>query len=149
MSPAETVTALMEALESGDFDRAASYLADDFVFAGITPTPMNREQFLKFMDSLRTAFPDWSFNLHGMQEQGNSVMVALKSTGTHTGELVMSMSGLPAIPATGRCVSLPDQPTVCSLRGGQIAAIDIQPVPGGDILGILQQLGVQLPIRTV
>ncbi|MGE5619520.1 MAG: ester cyclase [Sphingomonadaceae bacterium] len=149
MTPAETVASFVEALDAGDLDRAAAYLSDDFVLDGLTPRPLDKPQFLAFVDSVRRAFPDWSFHPTGLQEQGSTVMLTLRGTGTHTGDLRSPVPGLPEVPASGRTVSLPDQPARVTVRGDQVASITVQPVAGGGILGILQQLGIQLPTRTV
>lgn len=149
MTPSETVNSLMEALEAGEMNGAAGYLSDDFVLNGLTPRPLDRPQFLDFMRSVREAFPDWSFNPRDIQEQGSSVVLTLRSTGTQTGDLVIPVPGLPLVPATGKSISLPDQPTRATIRGNQVTSITIQPVAGGGILGILQQLGIRLPTRTV
>ena len=39
MSAVETVKDFMIALEAKEFDKAASYLSDDFIFSGWTPQP--------------------------------------------------------------------------------------------------------------
>ncbi|HZS79112.1 MAG TPA: nuclear transport factor 2 family protein [Ktedonobacteraceae bacterium] len=44
MTKLETVHAFADALEAQDFDKAASYLSDDFVFAGPVPQPVGKNQ---------------------------------------------------------------------------------------------------------
>lgn len=149
MSPAETVTALLEALESGDLERAADYLSDGYVFSGPTPRPLDKGQFLEFMRSMRRAFPDFAFNARELREQGSRVLLTLRITGTQTGQLVLPVPGMPSVPAAGRRVSLPEEPASCTVQGDRVLATSIQPVQGGGVLGILHQLGVRLPVRTV
>src|SRR5258706_4459055 len=48
----DMVTAFMQALETKDFDGAASYLSDDFYFSGSMPQPLNKDQFIKFFQEL-------------------------------------------------------------------------------------------------
>ncbi len=43
----ELVNIFMQTLETKDHDRAASYLADDFLFNGFTPKPLAKDQFIQ------------------------------------------------------------------------------------------------------
>lgn len=149
MSPVETVTTLLEALESGRLDMAACYLSDDFTFNGPTPRPLDKGLFLEYAESLRRAFPDLAFNAREFREQGSTVWLTLQLTGTHMGELLLPVPGMPSAPPTGKRLSLPEEPARSTVQDGQVLSITVQPVQGGGVLGILRQLGVRLPVRTV
>ncbi len=90
---AEIVTALMEALEAKEFDKAATYLSDDFQFTGSTPRPLNKDQFIRLSSELAEGMPNISYHFHEA-----------------------------------------------------ITTIDVERVPGGGIYGMLQQLGINIPI---
>jgi predicted ester cyclase len=149
MSPAETVTTFLEALEKGDLDEVASYLSDGFTFSGPTPRPLDRAQFLEFVGSMRRAFPNLVFNPTDLREQGSTVLLTLRITGAQSGELVLPVPGMPMVPATGRRIALPEEPARITVHSGKVSAFSVQPVQGGGILGVLHQLGVRLPVRTV
>jgi hypothetical protein len=109
---AEIVTALMEALEAKEFDKAATCLSDDFQFTGSTPRPLNKDQFIRLSSELAEGMP----------------------------------ISLPTIPETGLPVSLPEAHWEYLVRGEAITTIDVEWVPGGGISGMLQQLGINIPI---
>ena len=143
MSKIETVNAFSSALESHDFEKAASYLSDDFTLSGPTPQPVGKNEFIAIQSAFMRAIPDWSFNNHDVQEQGEKVTGAVQITGTHTQELVVP--GMPPIPATGKKISLPEEHLEFTFKGNKIASLASDNVPGGGIPGVLQQLGVQMP----
>lgn len=145
MSKLDTVKAFAEALETRDFNKAASYLTDDFVFAGPVPQPIGKEEFLAVQSAFEDAFQDWSFNSHDEVEQGDAVTVAVQITGTHTHDLVLPIPGMPSIPATGKKVSLPVEHVTYAFKGDKIASLTSDNVPGGGVPGILAQIGVPLP----
>ena len=145
MSKTEIAQAFSLALETRDFDRAISYLSDNFVFSGPVPQPIGKHEFLAFQRAVEDAFPDWSFNAHDVQEQGEKVTAAVQITGTHTRGLVLP--GIPAIPATGKQISLPEEHIEFTLQGDKIASLTSDNIPGGGIAGILAQIGVPLPAQ--
>src|SRR5260370_29281040 len=65
---AEIVTALMEALEAKEFDKAATYLSDDVQFTGSTPRPLNKDQFIRRSSELAEGMPNISHHFHDLQE---------------------------------------------------------------------------------
>ena len=144
MSKVDIVQAFSDALEAKDFNKAASYLADDFVFVGPAPQPLGKQEFLAVQRACEEAFPDWSFNSHDEVEQGDRVVAAVQITGTHTRDLVLPIPGLPPIPATGKRVSLPEEHITFTFKGDTIASLTSDNVPGGGIPGLLAQIGVPM-----
>ncbi len=143
MSKIETVNAFSSALESHDFAKAASYLSGDFTLSGPTPQPVGKNEFIAIQSAFMRAIPDWSFNDHDLQEQGDKVTGAVQITGTHTEPLVLP--AIPPIPATGKKISLPEEHLEFTFKGDKIASLTSDNVPGGGVPGVLQQIGVQLP----
>src|SRR5947209_245276 len=143
MNKTETVKAFSSALESKDFDKAASYLSDDFTLSGPTPQPVGKNEFIAIQSAFIYAFPDWAFNLSHMEEQGEKVLATVQITGTHGQPLVVP--GMPPIPATNKKVSLPEEHLVFTFKDDQIASLSSDEVPGGGVPGVLQQIGVQMP----
>jgi predicted ester cyclase len=145
MSKIDTVRAFSDALEARDFDIAASFLTDDFVFAGPVPQPIGKQEFLAVQSAFEEAFQDWSFNSHDEVERGDTVTAAVQITGTHSRDLVVPIPGMPPIPATGKRVSLPVEHLTFTFKGDKIASLTSDNTPGGGVPGVLAQIGVPLP----
>jgi predicted ester cyclase len=145
LTKTEIVQAFSAALEAHDFEKAASYLSDDFVLSGPIPQPLGKQEFIAVQSAFENAFEDWSFNSHDEVEQGDKVIAAVQITGTHTRDLVLPMPGMPAIPASHKKVSLPEEHLEFTFEGDKIASLASDNVPGGGVPGVLQQIGVPLP----
>lgn len=145
MTKTETTKAFSAALEAREFEKAASYLADDFQISGPFPQPIGKQEFIAIQSAFENAFEDWSFNSHDEVEQGDKVVAAIQITGTHTGDLVLPIPGMPPIPATHKKVSLPEEHMEFTFKGDKIALLTSDNVPGGGVPGVLQQIGVPLP----
>jgi hypothetical protein len=151
MSSLDIVKDFMIALESKDFDTAASYLSDDFVFSGWTPQPLDKGQFMTVMGELKAGIPNLSYHFHTVRDvrdlvQESNVKAAIQMTGTQTDSFILPPLGLPPIPQMARSVSLPEEHWDYTLQNGKIVKITVQRVPGGGIQGLLRQLGIELPI---
>jgi predicted ester cyclase len=144
MSAADSAQAAMKAWEVYDANTFASYLSDDFVCTGPLPQPLNKEQYVGYMKAMMTAMPDWSFNAHILNEQGDTVLFVTQITGTHTGDL--SLPGLPIISPTGKKIALPNEHMEYTANGDTITAITTDQRSGGGFAGILAQLGMHLPL---
>lgn len=145
MTKTEAVRAFSVALEAREFEKAASYLADDFVLSGPVPQPIGKQEFIAVQTAFENAFEDWSFNSHDEVEQGDKVIAAVQITGTHTRDLVVPIPGMPTIPATHKKVSLPEEHLEFTFKGDKIVSLTSDNVPGGGVPGVLQQIGVPLP----
>lgn len=145
MTKTEAVRAFSVALEAREFEKAASYLADDFVLSGPVPQPIGKQEFIAVQTAFENAFEDWAFNSHDEVEQGDKVIAAVQITGTHTRDLVVPIPGMPTIPATHKKVSLPEEHLEFTFKGDKIVSLTSDNVPGGGVPGVLQQIGVPLP----
>ena len=95
------------ASEAGDQATLNGMVMDDFQFLGVTPQPLGKAEFLGFIESLHTAFPDFKFNETSASESGDTATIKHKITGTHTG--TFNIPGMPPIPATGKSFALPEE----------------------------------------
>ena len=145
MGAIETVQAFSDALEAKDLEKAGSYLSEDFTLYGPTPQPVGKHEFLAIQGAFFHAFPDWSFNPGPLKEQGDKVIGTVHITGTHTAPLVLP--GIPALPATNKHVSLPEEHMEFTFKDDKIASLASDNVPGAGVPGVLQQIGVQLPAQ--
>jgi predicted ester cyclase len=145
MNTIDIVKAGLAASESGQTSKFSNSLTDDMVFAGPVPQPVGKREFVGLMVAMVAAMPDWKFNATDFKENGNQVTMTFQITGTQTGELNLPMPGFQKLPATGKHVSLPKEPTTVTVKDGKISRLEASVVPGGGVMGILAQLGVQVP----
>ncbi len=145
MSAMDVVKEGLAATEAGDFGKLDSLVADDFVFAGPVPEPVGKREFMGLQMALLKAMPDWKFNAKDMKENGDQVSMMLQVSGTQTGELQLPMPGMPAIPPSGKRVELPFEPSTFTVKNGKLARLDVESSAGGGLMGILSQLGVNMP----
>ncbi|HLZ61221.1 MAG TPA: nuclear transport factor 2 family protein [Ktedonosporobacter sp.] len=142
----DIVKLFMNALEINDFEVAADYLADNFIFSGWTPLPLYKKDFMAVIQGLKEGFPGLMFNLHNVQEADNGVTGTIQVAGYQTDSFILPSLGLPPIPQMARSVSLPTEEVEYLLRDGKIEVMSVEPVKEGGIKGILHQLGVDVPI---
>jgi len=145
MNAIGVVKAGLAASEAGQPSIFAEYLADDMVFAGPVPKPVGKREFVGLMTALVAAMPDWKFNAKDSKLNGDIVTATFQITGTQTGELNLSMPGIPKIPASGKHVSLPKEGSTITVINGKISRLEAAVVPGGGVAGVLAQLGVAMP----
>jgi hypothetical protein len=145
MSAMDIVKQGLAATEAGDFGKVDSMVADDFSMSGPVPMPVGKREFIGLMMALLKAMPNWNFNARDYKENGDQVAVMLRITGTQTGDLQLPMPGMPAIPASGKKVSLPAEPSTFTVKNGKLAKLEVASTPNGGVMGILSQLGVNLP----
>src|SRR5712692_341608 len=92
-----------------DQEKSQSHLtADAMVGGGVLPKPMPAMEAFKIMSGLTAAFPDIKFDIQQVTVNGNQATVKAQWGGTHTGTLSLAMPGMPAIPPTGKKVSVKD-----------------------------------------
>jgi SnoaL-like protein len=139
--------AAMRAWESKDVIVLASLLSDDFVCRGLLPQPVQKMQYLSFMQAIMTAVPDWLFHDHFLDEgpvteQGERVFFVTQITGTHTDDLILPE--LPIIPPTGTIISLPYRHLEYFVKEETITTITGDFSPNA-LAEILAQMGMVLP----
>lgn len=147
MSNTEKAKAFLNVLGRGDAEAAASYLTDDCVVTGPTPEPIGKHEFLGLHSRLAQAFPDWNFNLSEATEEGDKVIMTIAITGTHTGVLDLTPTGMPipVIQPTGKKVQAAEEHPVLTVRNGKFSNLYLPVVPGGGLMSILAQVGASIP----
>jgi len=136
----------MKAIEDKDWDKAASYLSDDFAFIGPFPQPAGRDATIASYKELLWAMPNWRFNVHDVEELPDGrVSARVNITGTQTGQLAVPVLGVPPIAPTRKRIALPEENLIYTLRNGKVSKLEVAAVRGGGLQGILSQLGVALP----
>ena len=147
MTAIETVKALQGAIQSGNFERARTFLSDDFEFSGPVPEPLSAEQWMGLSAILKTAFPNLDYHFRIESAEGNVVHMSAQLSGTHRGNLDLTAMGMGMIPSTGRSFSATREQSRVTLRGDKIVSCVGQPTEGAGLLAVLSQLGVKVPSR--
>ncbi len=137
---------VLDAIEKGKVKSVSNYFADSFKLVGPMPKPQNKEQYLDELTKLTSGIPNWNFNRHDLRVDGQTVVVPVHITGTQSRKIPSLMPDMPDLPASNRSFSLPNEIIRMKFRGESIVEVNIDPVPGGGINGILEQLGVQIPV---
>ena len=139
--------AALRAWESKDVDGLTSLLSDDFVCRGFLPQPVQKAQYLGFVQAIMIAMPDWSFHDHFLDEgpvteQGERAYFVTQITGTHTCDLILP--DLPIIPPTGTKIALPYRHLEFFVKEETITTITADFSPNA-LEEILAQMGMMLP----
>lgn len=143
--PSDIVLECLHALEEKDYDRASQFLSNDFVFLGVTPEPIKSKDFINVHRHLFQAIPDWRFNFNVIKEDQNEVNGKVHITGTQSRDLTLPMlPNLGTVHATGKKISLPEEKVQISVKGNKISRFTVERVPNGGVMGILQQIGVDV-----
>ena len=142
---------LTDAFETGDDDLIRKYLSPDFRFdSPQLQRPAVADEWLGISRLWRVAFPDlrYNFKISVIDEKEQVIMFTTKITGTHNGFLDLGNvvpEGMVVRP-TGKRFSLPEENGFVYLRGGKVDRIRVESNENTGILGILKQLGIEIPI---
>jgi len=146
MNKRETVQALMDAVQKGEFENVKSMLADDFQFSGPVPEPINKEAWLEMSASLKTAFPDLDYHFKVIGAEGDVVRSTAQLSGTHSGSFDLTGMNLGMIPATNKSFSTKSEKTKVTVKDNKITLWAVEPNDGAGLMEILKQLDVKLPV---
>jgi predicted ester cyclase len=145
MNTKDTVQALMDSIQSGDFETAGSLLSDDFQFSGPVPEPINGEQWMGISKSMRTAFPDLNYRFKIVAVVGDVVGSSNQLSGTHSGDLDLTALGMGVIPSTGKSFSLAKESAKSMVCDGKVVSLRTEPTEGAGLSAILKAIGVPVP----
>jgi predicted ester cyclase len=143
MNKRETVQALMDAVQKGDFKDARSMLSDDFRFSGPVPTPINAEAWLDMSASWKAAFPDLDYHFKVIGTTGDVVKTTTQRSGTHNGPFDLTSMDLGSIPATHKAFSGSLEKTKITVKDDKISLWAVEPTDGAGLMAVLGQLGVK------
>lgn len=143
MNNLEVAKKFADLLEARDLKGLQALLVDDFRAKGAT-RELNKQQALGYLQVFFTAFPDRSFNFIDFEEKEGSIYCSGQETGTHQGVLDLNPFGLPvSLSPTGKSFRLPKSVFTFRVTGDKVTYYSEEPVKGGGLAGILEQLGVK------
>ena len=143
MNKRETVQALLDSVQKGDFDNAKTMLADDFQFSGPLPEPIDQEAWVGMNTRLQTAFPDLDYHFKVIGAEGDVVKATMQLSGTHSGSFDLRTMDMGVIPATNKNFSAKSEKARVTVKENKITAWFVEPTQGADLKSILDQLGVK------
>ena len=143
MNKRETVQALVNSIQKGDFESAKSMLADDFQYSGPTAESIDKDAGLGMSASLKTAFPDLDYHFKVIGTEGDVVKTTSQLSGTHSGSLNLTALNLGLIPATDRNFITTREKTKITVKENKITAWVVEPTQGAGMTEILKQLDVK------
>ena len=146
MNDIDLVKSGMKSIEAGDFSHYRDLYADNMIFTGPVPKPMSRVEYIDLMRALLKAFPDFKFNATNFKQVRDHVTCNTHISGTHSGALELPTLGISAQPTKKRFTS-PEELLTLTVENGKITRIETNNVPGGGLMGVLSQIGVQIPGR--
>jgi predicted ester cyclase len=133
------------AMVGGDIGKLKAQLtADAMASGGMLPQPMPAIEAFKSSADLKAAFPDLKFEIQQVKVNGNQAAVQVHMSGTNTGQLNLGLPGMPAIPASGKKVSVKDA-MVVTVQGDKVSHVTIDSPADGGLPAMLAQLGVKMP----
>ena len=146
MSAIDIVRAFTTAIENNEKEETVKPLADDFLFSGWTPKPLDKADFITTFAELKSGIPGLMFNLHNLSEEGNRVTGSIQIAGHQSDSFSIPPLSLPPVPQMARSISLPVEDVTFELADDKITRWSVHHVEGGGIKGLLHQLGFDAPI---
>jgi len=136
----ETVQALVDSVQKGDFQTAKSMLADDFQFSGPGREPLDKEAWLGMSSNLKTAFPDLDHHFKVIGAEGDVVRIISQLSGTHTGPLDLTGMQMGVIPATDKTFSAKHEKSKVTAKETKINSCVVEPTQGAGWMAVLHPL---------
>lgn len=145
MTSQETVQALMDAVQKGDYDRAKTLLSDDFQFKGLVSRPLNGKTWLGMIASLRMAFAGLNYHFKVDSAHGDVVNSTSQMSGHNRGAFDLTGLHMGVISATNRNFSTATESNTITVKNEKVSSWVVEPTEGAGLAAILKQLGVKLP----
>ena len=133
----------IDAVQAADFEKVKFLLADDFMFSGPVPEPINGSAWLGMSESLKAAFPDLDYQFKTEGVDGDTVSLSAQLKGTHTGNFDLTAMGMSVIPPTNKSFAAAREHGKITAQGGKVWAVE--PTEGAGLMAVLGQLGVKPP----
>ena len=122
----------------------AHVTADAMVSGGVLPQPMPAMEAFNLISAMTAAFPDLKFEVEQVTVNGDQATVETQWSGTQSGTLNLGMPGMPAVPPSGKKVSVKDT-YVVTVQDDKVSRMQVESPADGGIPAALGQLGVKMP----
>ena len=145
MNSQETVQALMDSVQRGDFDKAKTLLSDDFQFRGLVRRPINGKTWLRMSASLKMAFAGLNYHFKVDSAHGNVVNTTSQMSGNNRGAFDLTGLRMGVISATNKDFSTARENHTITVKNEKVSSWVVEPTEGAGLMAILKQLDVKLP----
>jgi hypothetical protein len=148
MNPRETVQALLDSVQRGDFQKARFLVSKDCQFSGPVPEVLKREAWMEMNKNLQKACPNLDYHFHVDRVDGldgHLVKISAELKGTQSCILDLGPVGLGVSPATDKSFAAPREHVRVTIKDSKVASWMEEPIEGGWLMGILGQLGHTMP----
>jgi predicted ester cyclase len=145
MGTREAAQAIIDALESHNFEILPGLVTDDFVFDNGRGMRLSVQQWMGMLQRVAEAAPDLAFNLEILDVTGDRARVRNQFAGTHTGTLDLTAMGMGLYPATNQVMQAAAEEAMSVVRDDKLASITVFPTEGSGIASLMAQMGVQFP----
>ena len=142
MNSQETVQALMDSVQRGDFDNAKTLLSDDFQFKGMIRRPISGKTWLKMSASLKMAFAGLNYHFKVDSAKGNVVNTSSQMTGNNRGAFDLTGLHMGVISATNKNFSTARENHTITVKNEKVSSWVVEPTEGAGLMEILKQLDV-------
>ena len=143
MTSQETVQALMDSVQRGDFDKAKTLLSDDFQFKGMIRRPISGKTWLKMSASLKMAFAGLNYHFKVDSAKGNVVNTSSQMTGNNRGAFDLTGLHMGVISATNKNFSTARENHTITVKNEKVSSWVVEPTEGAGLMEILKQLDVK------
>ena len=143
MTSQETVQALMDSVQRGDFDKAKTLLSDDFQFRGLVRRPISGKTWLRMSASLKMAFTGLNYHFKVDSADGDIVNSTMQMSGNNRGAFDLTSINMGVISATHKDFSTARENNTITVRDEKVSSWVVEPTEGAGLKAILGQLGVK------
>jgi len=143
MTSQETVQALMDSVQRGDFDKAETLLSEDFQYKGFVRKSINRKGWLRMSANLKMAFAGLNYHFQVDSADGNVVNTTSQMSGKNRGALDLTNLRMGVISATNKDFSTARENHTITVKDNKVSSWVVQPTEGAGLLAILAQLGIK------
>jgi hypothetical protein len=143
MDPKETIQALMDAVQAGDFEKARSFLVGGFFSDASLVSMVLTWHWTNIGEKLKEAFPDLDYGLHIESVDESVVKFSTQIRGTHTRDLALTMLTTGVIPATNKTIASPREYGIAVVRAGKVISWAMEKMNCTNLTTILAQLGIK------
>jgi hypothetical protein len=143
MNSQETVQALMDAVQRGDFEKAKTLISDDFQFKGLVRKPLSGKTWLNLGTSLRMAFNGLNYNFKLENSEGDVVNTTSQMSGNNRGAFDLTGLHMGVIVATHKNFSTAREKNKITVKDEKVSSWVVEKTEGAGLMAILGQLGVK------
>ena len=145
MNSQETVQALMDSIQRGDFDKAKTLLSDDFQYKGFFRKSINGRTWLRMSASLKMAFAGLNYHFKVDSADGNVVNTSSQMSGNNRGAFDLTGVQMGVIAATNKTFSTATESHTITVINEKVSSWVVEPTEGAGLMAILKQLDVMPP----